>query len=128
MKKVWIYAAALATIAVIGGIYLASGNRSQPPATGSNVFTGRIVSGNLAPQTYSNLSVLTDRGCTTDPRTGLSNCTSTMQTRNGTIIAFNYEHDMMIKPCLSAGDVADVRVLANGTAIVDRTYWNGGGL
>ena len=128
MKKIWIYAIAALAVLVVVGIYFAMQSPAQGNATpnGPNTFSGRIVAGDTSPQTYTNVSVLTDEGCTTDPRTSLSNCTSKMQTKNG-IIAFNYEHDMMMKPCLSVGDKVDIQVSADGSAVVDRTYWAGGG-
>ncbi len=128
MKKIWIYAIAVLAVLVVVGIYFAMQSPAQGNVTpnGSNTFSGRVVAGDTSPQTYTNVSILSDEGCTTDPRTGLSNCTSKMQTKNG-IIAFNYEHDMMMKPCLSIGDKADIQVSAGGSAVVDRTYWAGGG-
>jgi hypothetical protein len=128
MKRIWIYGIAIIAIMIAaGGIYLGTrSSGSNASWTGSNVFGGRIVNGSKDVQTYTNVSVLTDEGCTTDPRTGLANCTTKLQTKSG-IIAFNYEHDMMEKPCLSIGDKADVRVLENSTAMVRRTYWAGGG-
>ena len=85
-----------------------------------------IVGSNAAPGNYTNVSMLGDKGCTTDQKTGLSNCTTSFATKSGTIY-FNYEHDMMMKPCLSSGDKANVQVFSDGHAVIDRTYWNGGG-
>ena len=129
MKKTWIYGIVIATILlVVIGVYLRTQNSSSTKikSSGPNVFNGRIISGNVDAQTYADVSVLTDEGCTTDPRNGLANCTTKLQTKND-VISFNYEHDMMEKPCLSLGDKATMQVFANGTALVDRTYWSGGG-
>jgi len=124
MKKKYMIAVLIAVVVLFGGGYLvtqASGNQN-----GLNVFNGRIVSGNLSPGTYTNATVLTDEGCTIDPKTGLANCTSKIQTSSGRI-SFNYEHDMMKQPCLSLNDKVDVTILGGGRASVRRTYWGGGG-
>ncbi len=134
MKKIWISAIVMSTVLVILAVaYLAirspvssNNNFASLNSTGPNTFTGRIVGDALEPGTYTNLSVLSDQGCTTDPRTGLSNCTTSFATESGTAY-FNYEHDMMMKPCLSIGDKINVQVSADGSAVVDRTYWAGGG-
>lgn len=93
---------------------------------GADTFNGRIVLGSIQPGQYNDLNVLTDQGCTTDPNTGLSNCVSKFQ-YNGSIVAFNYEHNMMIDPCLSSGDKVDMNVAANGAVTVKRIYWTGAG-
>ncbi len=134
MNKTWIYgigivAVLLVAVAVYFGSQHLSMAKFEKPglnASAQNVFEGKIVIGNTSAQTYTNVSVLTDEGCTTDHNTGLANCTSKLKT-NGGVIAFNYEHDMMQKPCLSLGDKAIVQVNLDGTALVERTYWGGGG-
>lgn len=126
MKRTIVYMiVAVAVIAAAAGLYFGI---SQPQAGGlpSPDFTGRIVGGNTSQHDYTGAAVLTDEGCTIDPRTGLSNCTAQLQTSAG-VISFNYEHDMMEKPCLSAGDRADLHVQAGSAAEVKRTYWAGGG-
>jgi len=130
MKKTWIYTIVIAAIVVVaaGTIYFATASPGSTTNgfTGPNVFAGKIISGDTGTQTYTNVSVLTDEGCTADLNTGLANCTTKLQTKSG-VLSFNYEHDMMAKPCLSAGDKADVQAFENGTAMVKRTYWAGGG-
>ena len=129
MKKTWLYLIAIFAmlLAAAGAYFFTRGPASlNSTSTGPNIFTGRIVGGTLAPGSYDNVSMLSDEGCTTDPRTGLSNCTTSFVTKSGRF-AFNYEHDMMMKPCLSIGDKANVQVSADGSATIDRTYWAGGG-
>lgn len=132
MKKTQLYVIAVLVVLVAAGAYL--GTRSPANdggnfnSTGQNTFTGSMVGGNLAPGVYNNVAILSDRGCTTDPRTGLSNCTTSFTIKpGGTAYYFNYEHNMMMKPCLSIGDKVDVEVLNGGGAVVNRTYWAGGG-
>lgn len=135
MKKIWISAIVMSIALVILAVaYIAirnpTGSNSNSTilnSTGPNAFTGRLIGGTLESGTYNNLSVLSDQGCTTDPRTGLSNCTTTFATRSG-VAYFNYEHNMMMKPCLSIGDRINIQVSADGSVVVDRTYWGGGGV
>lgn len=129
MNKKWIYGIAIVAVLLVGvAVYFSAQHPSTTAieSSGPNVFRGRVVSGNTGSQTYSNVSVLTDEGCTADPRTGLANCTTKLQSNDG-VISFNYEHDMMEQPCLSIGDKANMQTFENGTAIVDRTFWSGRG-
>ncbi len=127
MKGKWIYGAIVVAVLAVGiGVYLYALAPSGVAGSGQDTFSGRIVGGARPAETYTDLPVLTDEGCTTDPRTGLANCTTKLQTPDG-VLAFNYEHDMMDKPCLSIGDKANIEVLSNGDATVTRTYWAGGG-
>ncbi len=119
----------MAAVLAVVGIYFAlsrSSNQSNEFAPGTTVFSGRILNSTLVPGIYNNASALTDEGCNADPKTGLANCTTKIQTKDGKLI-FNYEHDMMEKPCLSIGDKVDVEILGNSSAMVRRTYWAGGG-
>ncbi len=134
MNKTWIYSIGIvAVLLVAAAVYFSTQHSStakfESPGlnpSAQNVFEGKITSGNTEAQTYTNVPVLTDEGCTTDQKTGLANCTTKLETDGG-VIAFNYEHDMMQKPCLSLGDKAIVQVNGDGSALVERTYWAGGG-
>ncbi len=122
----------VAILALLAGVYFGSANStgnitttiSQP--NNPNSFVGKIVGESLPAEAFTGLNVLSDRGCTTDPQTQLSNCTSQIQTPNG-IVSFNYEHNMMVKPCLSQGDIASLTINSDGTAVATRTFWSGKG-
>ncbi len=126
MKRSLIYGVIAAAIAAAIGIYLYMLPQAGASGSGFDTFNGKVVSGALDQQVYTGLSVLSDEGCTVDQRTGLSNCTSQLKAGSG-IISFNYEHDMMEKPCLSLGDKVDLQVTEGGAAVVRRIYWAGGG-
>lgn len=129
MKKTWLYVIAIfaVLVAVVWYFFTQSSIGTNGVATGTNVFTGRIVGTALAAGSYNDVPMLSDQGCTTDPRTGLSNCTTSFTTKSGTVYYFNYEHNMMMQPCLSIGDKANVQVSGDGRATIERTYWAGGG-
>lgn len=130
MDKKYVYLGVVAVIAMVLGVYIGSlrgsAAASQQNSNDPKVFFGRIVGQSPAPQTLTGLHVLSDQGCTTDPATGLSNCTSQIAEGNGTI-SFNYEHNMMAKPCLSYGDIVTLQTESGGAAVVTRTYWGGAG-
>ncbi len=128
MKKIGLYAIATLAVLIVVGIYFATQSpaRGNTTTNGPGTFSGRIVAGDTSPQNYTGVSILSDEGCTLDPRTGLSNCTTSFATKSGRL-SFNYEHNMMMQPCLSIGDKANVYVSTGGSAVVDRTYWAGGG-
>lgn len=125
MKHLLVALIVLAGI-VVGVYYLITTSSGVPQNGGQTVFDGRLLYNQLGAQTITGARVLSDNGCKTDPNTGLSNCTAEIETQYGTIY-FNYEHNMMMKPCLSNGDIVNIVIGADGVAEVTRTYWNGGG-
>ena len=127
--KTWLYLIAIFAVLLVatGAYFFTRGPTSlNSTSTGPNIFTGRIVGDTLAPGSYDNVPILSDEGCTIDPKTELSNCTTSFATTSGRF-SFNYEHNMMMQPCLSIGDKVNVQVSADGSATIDRTYWAGGG-
>ena len=131
MRKIVVGIAAMVLLVIGLGVYLggansASSSGGSPAASGGNVFVGVMKGSGLAPQTLTGLTALSDEGCAKDPKTGLSNCTTSLATKDGTLY-FNYEHDMMMQPCISKGDLVNLAIHADGTATVTRTNWAGGG-
>ncbi len=130
MRKEYKLIVGISLIAVLIGAYLSLSNgttgNAQQIDNNPNSFAGKILGAAPPQETLSGLTVLSDQGCTIDPRTQLSNCTSAIQTSGG-VIYFNYEHNMMIKPCLSQGDVVSLVINRDGSAVATRTYWTGKG-
>ncbi len=117
--------AAIAIAAALVMYFVARGG-AVPTSSSGNVFVGHVPQYGGQERGYNGGNVLTDEGCQIDERTGLSNCTTEIRTSGGTY-SFNYEHDMMAQPCLSEGDIANIHVSSDGSAVVTRTYWAGGG-
>ncbi len=129
MKVKHLLMAIIALSVVIGVVYYLisiSAASGVPQNNGQTVFEGKLLYSKFSAQTLNDSHVLSDNGCKTDPRNGLSNCTAGIETQYGTLY-FDYEHDMMINPCLSSGDIVNIDIAANDTAEVTRTYWGGGG-
>ncbi len=130
MKNTTLLGSVAVLIAIAVAIFvLGKGGNGGAPVIGipnNDVFHGRVLGQSLNGQSFTGAKALTDKGCTTDPRNGLSNCTSAILTSAGTVY-FNYEHNMMMVPCLSNGDVVNMQVDANGGAVVTRTLWSGNG-
>ena len=129
----------LVILAIGAGLFFTLGDkgvRSESPVKnqgmtnslgGSNLFPGKIIDSEPALRSITGLPVLSDEGCQTNPKNGLSDCTSGIKIPDGSTVYFNYEHDMMVQPCLSQGDIVSLQENANGTALVTRTSWGGGG-
>ncbi|MDE1851634.1 MAG: hypothetical protein KGH69_03020 [Candidatus Micrarchaeota archaeon] len=128
MQAMHIYIGAALLAATLLGSYLGFLNgAAQRLSNDPRVFFGTMVEPGLTAQTLTGLHVLSDEGCGIDPKTQLNNCTAGISTPNGTI-HFNYEHDMMLKPCLSDGDIVTLRINGDGTAVVTRAYRADGGV
>src|SRR5512136_2150136 len=53
------------------------------PQKGSNLFRGNIVDSGASPGSFTGVPVISDEGCQTDPKNGLSNCTAGIKTPDG---------------------------------------------
>jgi hypothetical protein len=118
----------LLTIVYIHFSTVNNGSSNSVNNTGTlTTFYGVITNRQAGNGTFSEkgIGIQYDKFCVLDNKTGLTNCHAGLLTK-GTILDFDYEHNMTVKPCLSPGDIVNVFIYSNNSAIVTRTYMASG--
>lgn len=98
-----------------------SSSQSQS-ATNPNFFVGSIATNSIPPGTYNGIGIY-DHNCLPIGN-GLYSCDAGIKTAQYGTIDFDYQHNMMIKPCIGPGDNVVITIYSNGTATVKRTTSN----
>ncbi|VVB59979.1 Uncharacterised protein [uncultured archaeon] len=127
-KKTTIVIAAIVLVGIVYAVWavgtlkndVPTGNVPKIPTATGDLFDGKITNKNVAPVKLEGTGVY-DRNCVSIGN-GLTDCHAGIKTDMG-VLDFNYQHDMVRKPCIAPNDKVVVEILdSSGNAKVQKVY------